>query len=269
MASPPWLVATVPAGYRLLVHDTLDGTNAEAKRLAASGAAAGTVVVARTQAAGRGRHGRAWVSPPGNLYMSLLLRPDGDAAAAAQISFLAALAVHDVVAALAPAAAPLLKWPNDVLVDGAKISGILLESAADGRGGVTWAVIGIGLNLVHHPHDQARPATSLAALGRTGVEPAAALELLVARLDHWLGCWRRDGFAALRAAWLERSIPRGAPIAVRLGKTRIEGRFADLDPDGALIVELSDGRRQRIDAGDVFLPSLNGEPGNAARDQRQ
>jgi len=160
MSAPPRLSGF----YRLLSFAAIDSTNEEAKRQAAAGAPEGTLIWARAQQAGRGRRGRPWVSEPGNLYMSLLLRPDRAAPAAAQLGFAAALAVGEAALPLLPASAALAyKWPNDVLIDGRKTSGILLESQAAGEGRLDWLVVGIGVNLVSFPEGAEYPATSLAA----------------------------------------------------------------------------------------------------------
>ena len=240
----------LPASLRLLAYDSIDSTSDEAKRLAAEGAAAWTVVSARSQTAGRGRRQRAWVAPPGNLYMSVILRPPGPAAAVAQLGFAAALAVGDSLAALLSAPDRLrLKWPNDVLVDGRKIAGILLESAAQGDG-VDWLVVGIGINVASHPEGTETPATSLAAAGASATAETV-LEALLAAFHRWVECWEREGFEPLRRAWLERAQGLGQAIGVRLARESFTGRFAGLDGDGALLVETSAGRR-RVAAGEVF-----------------
>jgi BirA family biotin operon repressor/biotin-[acetyl-CoA-carboxylase] ligase len=142
----------LPPFFRLLRFETIGSTMTEAKRLAGEGAAEGTLVWAGEQTEGRGRRGRPWVSVPGNLYMSLVLRPGGAAAAAAQLGFAAALAVGEAALRLLPGEARIShKWPNDVLVDGRKLSGILLESAAAADGGLAWLVMGIGVNVASHP----------------------------------------------------------------------------------------------------------------------
>ena len=143
----------LPASYQLVRLDSVDSTNEEARRLAASEAAVdGTLVWALSQTAGKGRRGRAWESPGGNLYCSILLRPDCAAAKAAQLSFVAAVAVVEAVTDIAgPALEVRCKWPNDVLVGGRKISGILLESEAGAGDEVEWVVVGVGVNVAHHP----------------------------------------------------------------------------------------------------------------------
>ena len=144
----------LPAFYRLLAYEQIDSTNEEAKRLAAAGAPAGTLVWAGEQLAGRGRRGRGWASPPGNLYVSLLLRPACPPAQACQLNFVAAVALAEAVSALLPAGAGVaLKWPNDVLVGGAKVSGILLEASAALDRSIDWLVIGAGVNIASHPAD--------------------------------------------------------------------------------------------------------------------
>ncbi|MGO8919049.1 MAG: biotin--[acetyl-CoA-carboxylase] ligase [Stellaceae bacterium] len=242
----------LPAFFRLQGFTELDSTNAEAKRQAASGAPAGTLISAKAQRAGRGRRGRSWVSAPGNLYLSILLRPERSAAVAAQLGFAAALAVGEAVLPLLPDAAELAyKWPNDVLVGGRKISGILLESQAAGEGRIDWLVVGIGVNLASFPETSDYPATSLAAAGAAPVTVEALLEAVARAFHFWYERWLEHGFAPLRQAWLARARGLGEPIRVRLPQGESEGRFAGLDGDGALLLETGTAQR-RITAGDVF-----------------
>jgi BirA family biotin operon repressor/biotin-[acetyl-CoA-carboxylase] ligase len=242
----------LPAFLRLQGFAELDSTNEEAKRQAAAGAPAGTLIWALKQQAGRGRRGRAWVSAPGNLYLSLLLRPDRPAAAAAQLGFAAALAVGEALAPLLPAVAELAyKWPNDVLVAGRKISGILLESQAAEAGRVDWLVIGIGVNIASFPEESEYPATSLAAAGAAPVALEAVLEAVARGCHFWYERWLAEGFAPLRAAWLARARGLGEPIRVRLPQGESHGRFAGLDQEGALLLDTGTGF-SRVTAGEVF-----------------
>ena len=141
----------------------------------------------------------------------------------------------------------MLKWPNDLLLDGEKLSGILLERAGDA------VVIGIGVNLAHHPTDTDRPATSLAAHGAI-VEPAAFIEMLADTFARWLATWRTNGVPAIRDRWVDRAHPAGTALTARLSDgTSVDGLFERLDADGALILRLADGTRRVIHAGDVFL----------------
>jgi BirA family biotin operon repressor/biotin-[acetyl-CoA-carboxylase] ligase len=236
----------LPDFYTLRHFATIDSTNDEARRQAASGAPHGLVIWADRQDAGHGRQGRVWQSPPGNLYCSILLRPDRSAAEVAQLSFAAALAVCDTIPARF---APRCKWPNDVLIDGKKIAGILLESEAAG-GNVTALIVGTGVNLAAHPAETETPATSLAALG-VGIAPADMLGVLCRHFLSWYEIWRAQGFAPLRQAWLGRAHGLGSDIRVRFGVTDARGRFVDLDASGALVLENRDGRRH-ISAGAVF-----------------
>ena len=249
----------LPSYYRLVSLDSVDSTNEEAKRLALRGADAGadgTVVWARIQTAGRGRRGRAWSSPAGNLHCSVLLRPRCPAAVAAQLSFAAALAVVDAVAAVAgPRAAPRCKWPNDVLIGGRKVAGILLESEAGTEGSVAWVVIGVGVNVTHFPEATETPATSLWAEGCTWLAAAEVLEAFCRAFLEWKGRLLDEGFAPVRAQWLRLAKGLGESIEVRLDKEILAGRFAGLDADGALILEGTDGGRRLIGAGEVFFPA--------------
>jgi len=242
----------LPAFFRLLSVAALDSTNEEAKRQAAQGAPAGLLVWAGAQTAGRGRRGRSFVSPPGNLYMSILLRPGHLAAQAAQLGFVAALAVGEAALSFLPAGTKLAyKWPNDVLVEGRKVSGILLESQAAAGGRLAWLVVGIGVNLASYPENLETPALSLLAAGAGAATPATMLEAVVGRFYHWHERWRVEGFPPLRAAWLAGAGGLGDDIRVRLQGSEMRGRFAGLDEEGALLLEEGTAQR-RITAGDVF-----------------
>jgi BirA family biotin operon repressor/biotin-[acetyl-CoA-carboxylase] ligase len=232
--------------------ETLGSTNDEAKTLARAGAPAGTIVWADEQSAGRGRRGRVWLSPPGNLYLSLVLRPDGGPARAAQLGFVAALGLGDALAALAGPALQLRnKWPNDLLANGKKLAGILLESETSAADRVDFVIVGIGVNIAAAPAEVEYPATSLATEGVAGVTPAVLLAGFARHFEIWERRWGAAGFAAVRAAWLPRASGLGEPIRVRLERSTLLGRFLDLDADGALVLEEAQGSR-RIAAGEVF-----------------
>lgn len=239
--------------WALRTFDVLDSTNEEARRQAEGGAPEGLAVLARSQTAGRGRRGRSWESPEGNLFLSLLLRPSVTAAEAAKLSFLAAVALSESIELAAPALAGRIscKWPNDVLVDGAKISGVLLESRTRPDGTLDWVIAGIGANLAHRPLNTLYTSTALADHD-AAVEPVQFAEWLLARFGYWYERWKAEGFAPLRDAWLKRAQGLGQAIVVRLPEGELHGRFAALDESGALLLDLPDGRRQAITAGDVF-----------------
>lgn len=234
----------LPDGWTLVAFDSVGSTNDEAARLAEAGAPEGTFVWARAQTGGRGRRGRRWASPVGNLYCSTILRPECPAPRAAELGFVAALAVADLVR---DGRAVRVKWPNDVLVDGGKVAGILPESSIAQDGRVDHVVLGIGLNVSFAPSlpEMRYPG---AMLGGT-VE--AAVEGLTAALAGWLGDWRRRGFEAIRAGWLERAGPLGAEVDVKLGEELVRGAFAGMDREGALLLETPAGRR-RIVSGELL-----------------
>jgi BirA family biotin operon repressor/biotin-[acetyl-CoA-carboxylase] ligase len=243
----------LPGFYDLVTFETIDSTNEEARRRAVLGAREGTLVWGLEQTAGRGRRGRTWQSPPGNLYMSLLLKPACGLEAAAQLSFVTAVALGEALdAMLPPGPAVRFKWPNDVLIDGAKVSGILME-AAGSVAQVEWVVIGIGVNIASAPEGAPYPATSLARAGAAGATPAALLERLAAALLSWRERWLKQGFAPVRQQWLRFARGLGEEIHVRLPGETVDGRFAALDDGGALRLALPDGSMRTITAGDVFF----------------
>jgi BirA family biotin operon repressor/biotin-[acetyl-CoA-carboxylase] ligase len=233
-------------------YDELGSTNDEAMRLAREGAADGTWVLADRQTAGRGRRGRAWESKGGNLFTTAIVRPWPGEGALSQLSFLVALALHEATTHWVARDRLALKWPNDVLLDGAKLSGVLLESASHGNGGDRWLVVGIGVNLADHPEGLERPAMSLAGAGVTPPTPRDFLEKLIEAFGVWRERWRLGGFAPIRTAWLARAAGLGQRIAVRLPDSTLEGQFLDVAEDGALLLRLDSGAIEPIHAGDIF-----------------
>jgi BirA family transcriptional regulator, biotin operon repressor / biotin---[acetyl-CoA-carboxylase] ligase len=247
-ASPPLL----PAAYRLVSREAVGSTNDEATRLAHEGAPEGTVIWALEQTAGRGRRGRSWSSPPGNLYASLILRPACPPAPAAQLGFVAALAIRGALQELVPGLGePACKWPNDVLVGGHKIAGILLESEIGDSENLAFLVAGVGINLVSAPPDAEYPAISVVGAGCAPPTPGAMLATFVRHFDDWADRWRAKGFGPVREAWRACATALGEPIRVRLETAILQGRFADIDQQGALLLETENGLRH-ISAGDVF-----------------
>ncbi len=245
----------LPPAYRLVALDRVGSSNDEAKSLAEAGAEDGTLVWAGEQLEGRGRQGRNWSSPPGNLYLSLILRPDCTAAEAAQIGFVAALGLGGGVGSVAP---PMIevryKWPNDVLFNRRKGAGILLESRLDPSGELDWLVLGMGVNVTSFPEDTAFPATCLHFEGAPPeVDATALLEAFARHFLTWINRWLEDGFAPVREAWLQHAYGLGDKVEVRLPNETLSGRFRDLDDGGALLLELADGRVRTIAAGDVYM----------------
>ena len=249
----------IPSYYNVLRYETIGSTNAEAARLAASGEDAapdGTLVWSLEQTDGRGRRGRHWNSPVGNLYTSILLRPKVPLRQAAQLGFVAALAVHDALRALGPDRCQVhCKWPNDVLVNHKKTSGILLEShGGDAESAPDWVVLGMGLNLMSHPEGQEPSATSILHEGFS-----CTLEQVLAAYTgyflKWKDQWLSQGFAPIRAGWQSCCKGRGDMIEVRLENQTLEGVFDDIDDEGVLLLN-HDGHVRRISAGDVFFPHV-------------
>jgi BirA family biotin operon repressor/biotin-[acetyl-CoA-carboxylase] ligase len=243
----------LPPGYRLIAYDSIGSTNDEAKRLAREGAAEGTLLWALEQTAGRGCRGRIWVSPPGNFYASLILRPDFPVSRAAQLGFVSALAIGGALGAICPAPGVSYKWPNDVLINGRKVAGVLLESEMIGHEGPSFVVVGVGVNLTAAPQGTEFPATSILEEGCGIVPPKVMLEGFAEHFRSWKLRWQMEGFAPVRAAWLaEAATTRGDPIRVRLATASLHGCFLDIDGEGALLLEAA-GERRHVSAGEVFL----------------
>lgn len=245
-----------PEGVARHVLDRVDSTNAQAMRLAdrITGSA---WIMAHRQEAGRGRRGRAWTDTPGNFAATLLIRDAGDPQDAARLSFVAALAVHDALRALCgPQLNLSLKWPNDVLLNGGKLSGILLESTGAG-GRIAALAIGIGLNLAGAPDPalvEPGAIRPVSLKGETGITltPVEVLDALAPAFDRWQRILQDQGFVPIRDAWLARAAKLGEPITARIGQTRAEGRFDGIDMTGALILTTAHGRLT-VPAADIFF----------------
>jgi BirA family biotin operon repressor/biotin-[acetyl-CoA-carboxylase] ligase len=223
-------------------------TNDDLAALALQGAEEGLWLRAERQTGGRGRQGRLWQAPAGNLSISTIVRLQPSDPPAPSLAMVAAVALQEVAALFAPGFQVKVKWPNDLLVAGAKLSGILLERIEDA------VIIGFGVNLADHPADTPRPATSLAALTGASPGPQVFAEALADAFARWLGRWRGEGLAPIRAAWLAAAHPIGTALAAAAGDdTTIDGLFDGLDETGALRLRLADGSTRVIHAGDVFL----------------
>jgi BirA family biotin operon repressor/biotin-[acetyl-CoA-carboxylase] ligase len=257
------------AGYRLVEYETIGSTNTEALAWAALGDPGMLWVVSEEQSAGHGRRGSRWQTPRGNLAASLLILRSRESSPPASMGFVAGLALDQAVRTVAPDLAlttvldgmaagcdrVTLKWPNDVLFDGAKVAGILLEAAtlADGRQSV---VVGIGVNVRHAPSGISYPVTSLAACGAA----VDAQTLFTALSESWVeqfGLWNDgNGFAAVRSRWLERAAGLGRPIAVKVGAEVYRGTFETIDGEGRMIVRAGDGSSHAITAGEVHFGAV-------------
>lgn len=235
--------------WDITVLGTASSTQDVLKQRAAQGAAEGTVIQSLQQTAGRGRHGNEWVSPMGNLYMSALLRPDCTADEAGQMAFAVALAVSAAMDSYIDASAhdKQLKWPNDVLVDGLKISGILLETnLKDGR--VEWLAVGAGVNIFAPPEER----IGLDSIKTKPVFVNVFRDECLAHLKTYYHLWREKGFAPIRDEWLKQAYGIGTDITVRLPEVRLQGRFDGIDDTGALLLTQG-GYTNTIRSGDVHF----------------
>jgi BirA family transcriptional regulator, biotin operon repressor / biotin---[acetyl-CoA-carboxylase] ligase len=231
----------LPAGHRLIHFERIDSTNAEARRLAQAGERGPLWIWSDEQTGGRGRLGRTWVSEPGNLYVTCLFQTAAPVASLAQASFVAAIAVHELASNLLPKENFFLKWPNDVLMNGAKFCGILTEVVGTDP---TRVALGCGINLAHAPKGTPYP---VAALGNE-LAADAILPKLALSFWNWIEIWDEGrGFPAIRKAWLERAAGVGKEVSV----DGLTGQFEGLGPDGALLIMFSDGTKKHIHAGEV------------------
>jgi BirA family biotin operon repressor/biotin-[acetyl-CoA-carboxylase] ligase len=248
-----WSSAEAVQESPVVAFDELDSTNAEARRRAELGEVGPLWITAARQSAGRGRRGRPWETGEGNLAATYLFATQKPPAEAAQISFVAALAVADLAGAFVPASLVSLKWPNDTLIDGRKAAGILVESG-QGVENALWVAVGVGVNLARAPDMAERPVTAFCEFMRAPPPtPLEALAILSPALARWRDLWQRAGFAPIAEAWTARAHGLGEPCIARLAAETVSGVAEGLDGDGALRLRTAAGIMRRITAGDVFF----------------
>ena len=242
---------TLPTGYTLHSFDAIDSTNAEALRRLADGASGGDVIWARQQSGGRGRRGRSWHSPTGNLYVTFVVPVPTDRLVG-QLAFVAANGAGEAVRGLLASPGSLeFKWPNDLMLDGRKLGGILIEASPQGQSQMV--AVGLGLNVAFSPD-----GLNAASLKDVGVEITVPklLQTVCRSFDQWYRTWRQDGFPPVRESWLAAAHRLGEPMEVRFPDgTTLEGSFRGIDRTGALILEQSEGKIELIATGEVFFAS--------------
>ena len=243
--------------YHLLSYDVLDSTNDEAKRLAEGGGSHGAVIWAKRQTAGRGRMGREWVSAEGNLFVSVLLKPDKALDQCSQLSFVASLALAETLDGIVPEKQDITcKWPNDVLLNGKKLGGILLESVRlpnqFGRE-EPWVIVGVGVNIDSYPEHVIFPATCLRDAGVEIISAKIVLSRFIFNFIHHYDLWVQKGFAPLNKAWAKRAYRLGHPTQVLIGDEQVEGVFEGITPSGELLLKQKNGKTLNVVAGDVFF----------------
>lgn len=244
----------VPKGYDVNLLETVDSTNEEAKRhFQNNGATDPTWFVALSQSAGRGRRGRGWVSQKGNLFASLIVSPNVPAQKAAEISFITSLAVSDAIKNLTGIGTQEIKvkWPNDVLIDGKKVAGILLEAVGNPEN--PSIIVGVGVNIADHPSDVQYPTDHLENIGGYKYLPSDVFVRLAEAFEFFYKFWQTYGFASVKRLWMAEAYGVGKLITVNLPNGSIEGIFVDLSDDGGLLLKKADGSHETIYAGDVFF----------------
>lgn len=243
-------------GRKIVCVEETDSTNQLAFRAAEEGAEDGTVVLADFQTGGKGRLGRRWESPPGvNVYCSVILRPPILPLNAPQLTFLSAVVVARTIEE-STSLSPRIKWPNDILINGRKVAGLLNEMSAE-TDTIHWLVLGIGVNInmsrEQFPDDLRYPATSLLLENGSPVSRVTFTRSLISLLDALYDVFIINGFDPIREEWLARSTIQGKKVRVATGERDVEGTVTGIDPDGALILSLSDGVLHRVLAGDVTI----------------
>jgi BirA family transcriptional regulator, biotin operon repressor / biotin---[acetyl-CoA-carboxylase] ligase len=243
--------------YNLIIYEDIDSTNSEALRLAKAGVDGNFVIWAQNQTQGRGRNGRQWESVKNNLFTSILLSPDCKLESLSQLSFVTALAVHDAIASILKknkiTAELNLKWPNDVLVNGSKIAGILLESINVKSFQRNYLVVGIGVNINTAPQIEGRSITCLKDILGQELEAGYVFNKVLAYFDLYYKKWQQEGFINIRKQWLKRAHNINNVITIDSGHNRVSGIFKDIDFNGAIRIKLACGRIYSLHAGEVFF----------------
>ena len=243
--------------WNIIKFDELDSTNDYAKQLALSGYFEGTIVTAAKQNKGKGRRGRDWISPLGNLYCSLVLNVENKIENMGQLSFVASTALADAINEKTSDLKVLCKWPNDIITsDYKKIAGILIETT--GVSANDFAILGVGVNVLNYPLDMVSNIRASSLLEQ-GVEITAddLLSLLLKHFETKLALWRERGFKIIREEWLKNAYGLGKEIEIRLPQNTFKGIFKDIDDNGAILFENDEGKIQKINSGEVFFNNNN------------
>jgi BirA family biotin operon repressor/biotin-[acetyl-CoA-carboxylase] ligase len=249
----------LPDRYKLISLDTVGSTNDELKfRALSSSEEEGLVIWSLMQTAGKGRNKRVWVSDIGNMYVSVLFRPNCNMFDAAQIGFLPIIAAKETLQQLVGRPMNMsYKWPNDLLLNKKKVGGTLLEAGFDQETQMVWVIVGFGLNIKHFPSATFFPATSIQDEMGLNLKIEKVVELYLNNLSKLYSRWQKNGFDPVRKKWQSYGHAPNDTLRIRLGNEEIVGSFRDLDEKGALIVETNDGLRH-IAAGDVHLMPTRG-----------
>lgn len=240
--------------FNIIEVEETESTNIEILALSYAGAGSGTVVVAEKQTGGRGRSGRTWQSGEGNLLFSLLLKPDCLVSDAAEISYIAAISMRRAITELFPLLTDItFKWPNDILINGKKMCGLLLESSLQNNRVVN-LIMGVGVNVKTFPSEGVDyPATSIFKETGLSANPRHLLDKFLSIFAADYECWRKEGFAKYHEIWLNYAAGRGQKITVRTMQETLEGFFQDISPTGSLVLRLENGEIKYINTGDVYF----------------
>ncbi|WP_339047375.1 biotin--[acetyl-CoA-carboxylase] ligase [Candidatus Mesenet endosymbiont of Phosphuga atrata] len=231
-------------GYHLYHYKELSSTNLEAIQMAKKGALDGTIVLADVQSSGRGRHGKDWISPKGNLYASIIIRDKTNVTQLTHFTFITAVAVGNTLLALSANLDLKYKWPNDILVNNKKIAGILLETEAN----ASWLVIGIGINILSSPEY----AVSLSQVCNLNISNLTLLKELINNFDRIRQRWLSEGFLSIRKMWLERAYMVDSSINIKIGSNLYSGIFSDIDQEGRIVISTHDNNLISLESGEVF-----------------
>lgn len=245
--------ASMPKGVEARFYDACESTNLLARELATEAPSHPIWIVAGTQTSGRGRQGRKWVSESGNLYASLLFRPRLKPADLAALPFVISLAVRDSILRMGVEEGLVkCKWPNDILVSGKKVSGILIETCSEGSEDVGHVIVGIGINLLHHPQEAQFPATNLKTVSSKVTPPEQAISILASSVKEQLDAWRIDDFETIRQNWQACAWGLGEKHRIRTSESDYEAQLLGLNTQGGLEVSLENGEKRTIYAADIF-----------------
>lgn len=235
---------------RIIRLETTTSTNSDARKLAENADFGPLWITAQQQIGGRGRNGRNWTSPKGNFYGSCLFPTQLPTQLKSLYSFVAALAVYDTLSEIYPDGDFRLKWPNDLLLNSAKIAGLLLETGQTHS--QSWVIVGIGINLLSHPQDVSYPAISLSSVFESSLDPERTLAGLSENFEIWKTKFETQGFEPIRKVWLKRALNVPGRVTVRLPDETFSGDAIDLESDGALKVRLANCTIRQVHAGDVY-----------------